>query len=290
MRRRKCVLLFGAGAVSFISARSLGQSASSPTTLLDAPLQLLGDWGPSSPRDVSAVLFRVREVCLAGTRLLSDRQPSSIRVENHHSGNPAIWLHDDGSTAAWIIVNIGARDWSKLAYQFGHELGHVMANSWDAKSVPRNPCQWLEEVIVEAFSLRGLAKLADSWEQAPVFPNDAPFANALRRYRRNALKGYEELASDVMGDAPPDRWFRKHRSSLENSGGPGARREAMVPIILRELEKDRRSVEDLGALNRWPGRSSVPIEQYVHLWETSCAEIGAAGRLPGCVRDLLGLT
>jgi hypothetical protein len=282
-------LFFGAGAASFAAARSFGQSAALSVTLHDAPLHVTGDWGQSSTGDVSAVLARVRRTCLVGTRVLSDRQPSRLRVENRRSGNPAIWLHNDGKTTAWIVLNVGAQDWSKLAYQFGHELGHVLANSWDANSKPGNPCQWLEEVLAEAFSLRGLGRLADSWEKSPVFPNDGPFGNAIRRYRRNALKKYEELAADQMKDSRPEGWFRHYRSALEGSGGLSGPGEAAVPIMLRELEEDMRSVEDLGALNRWPGRSTVPLEQYLRLWKKSCDEIGAVGRLPGRIRDLLGL-
>jgi hypothetical protein len=282
-------LLLGVGAASLTAARSFGQATISSATLRDAPLRVLGNWGQSSTGDVSAVLARARKACLAGTRLLSDRQPSRLKIENRRSGNPAIWLHDDEPTTAWIIVNVGAQDWSKLAYQFGHELGHVLANSWDAASRPANPCQWLEEVFVEAFSLRGLGELAGSWEKSPVFPNDAPFGNAIRRYRRNALRKYEELAADQMTDSRPDRWFRQFRPALEGSGGLSGPGEAAVPIMLRELEQDVRAVEDLGALNRWPGRSTVPLEQYLRLWKRSCDEIGAPGRLPGRVRDLLGL-
>jgi hypothetical protein len=248
-----------------------------------------GEWGQSSPRDAGAVASRMREACLAGARLLSDQQPSGLWIENHRSGNPAIWLRNDGSTTASIIVNVGPRDWSKLAYQFGHELGHVLANSWDAGSQPRNPCQWLEEALVEAFSLRGLGKLADSWERRPIFPNDAPFANALRQYRQSAIKRYEKIASDQMQDFQVDTWFRQQRSSLEANSGLGGPAEAAVTTMLRELETDTCSIEDMGALNRWPARSSVPIERYVRLWKKSCNEIGVAGRLPGRVHDLLGL-
>jgi hypothetical protein len=289
MTRRRFLLLFGVGASLLAAGGSRGQSSDSPRTLLDIPLQVLGDWGQSSLRDVAAVVSRVRATCLAGVRLLSDRQPVRLRVENRSSGNPAIWLHGADSTSAWIIVNVGAQDWSKLAYQFGHELGHVLANSWDANSKPSNPCQWLEETLVEAFSLRGMGRLADSWERRPIFPNDAAFANAIRQYRQNVVAGYEKTASDQMAGFRIDKWFRQYRSSLEGSGGSGGRSEAAVPAILRELEEDPRYVEDLAALNRWRQRSSVPLEQYLDLWKKSCDEIGATGRLPGRVRDLLGL-
>jgi hypothetical protein len=289
MRRREFVLEFAAGAASFATARSRARAGTAAATLLDVPLEVKGEWRQSSPRDVAAVVLRMRQACLGGARLLSDRQPSGLSIENHSSGNPAIWLHDDGSTTASIIVNVGPRDWSKLAYQFGHELGHVLANSWDANSKPRNPSQWLEEALVEAFSLRGLGKLADSWQRRPLFRNDAAFANALREYRESAFARYDKIASDQMRDLSVEAWFGKQRSALEGDGGLGGPAQAAVPTMLGELESDMRSVEDVGALNRWPARSAVPIEQYVRLWKKSCDEIGLAGRLPGRVHDLLGL-
>jgi hypothetical protein len=290
MKRRAVLLLLGTGAASLAMRKSLGQpDPSSLTTLLNAPLEVRGEWGKSPPRAVAAVVSRMREVCLAGIKLLSDQQPSGLRVENHTSGSPAIWLHNDASTIAWIIVNTGERDWSKLAYQFGHELGHVLANSWSADSQPRSPCQWLEEALTEAFSLRGLGKLADSWEQRPPFANDALFANAIRQYRNDALEKYEKTASTQMLDSRVGGWFREYRSSLEHNGGIAGAAQAAVTTMLRELETDSRGIEDMGALNRWVGRSSVPIEQYVQLWKKSCDEIGTAGLLPKRLVDLLGL-
>src|SRR5262245_37791984 len=289
MRRRAFLLLFGTGATSLAFKGLRAEPVARPATLLDAPLEMYGDWGKSPPRAAAAVISRMRQACLAGNKLLSDRQPSALRVEHRSSGSPAIWLHDDGSTTAWIVVTIGERDWCKLAYQFGHELGHVLANSWGPDSKPRRPCQWLEEALVEAFSLRGLEKLADSWAERPPFANDAPFANAIRQYRRSAIENYEKIAFDQFRDSRADAWFRQYRSLLEDDGGITGPAQAVVTTILRELDTDARSIEDLGALNRWVGRSSVPIEQYVRLWQKSCAEIGVAGRLPKRLVGLLGL-
>jgi hypothetical protein len=50
--------------------------------------------------------------------------------------------------------------------------------------------------------------------------------------------------------------------------------------ILAELDGDKAWVEDMGALNRWPRRTGVPVAKYISLWQQSCAELGAGGRLP----------
>ncbi len=259
-----------------------------PPSLLSAPLELSGNW-KSSPEDaVLRVLTRMREVSLDGVKLLSDRQPDKIRVDSHESGTPAIWLHDDHSRIAWIIVDIGTDDWSKLSYQFGHELGHVLCNSWNEKSQPHFPCQWLEETMVEAFSIRGLGRLAASWERNPPFPGDSAFGAAIRKYREDLLKKY---AGDGGQKTDPEigEWFRATRGALEKSALNGIEGPLLVRVV-GELESDVACVEDMGALNRWPARSSIPLDEYLKSWETSCSEIHAPGRLPGRLKSLLGLS
>ncbi|MDX8482043.1 hypothetical protein RFN28_26795 [Mesorhizobium sp. VK24D] len=258
------------------------------TTLLTAPIELAGDWGNMLPRSARLVVGRTRQACLDGVRLLSDRQPARLRVDQHTSGQPAIWLHRDGSNMAWVIVDIGERDWSKLAYQFGHELGHVLANSWQFDAKPAAPCQWLEEAMVEAFSLRGLGRLAKDWNQDPPFAGDNAFGDAIAEYRENIVKHYSALADNQGLTRDCARWFADHRSEIEIPGlNPFA--QAMCPTILAEYEQVPDCVEALGALNRWPGRSGIPASEYLQRWKESCAELRASAQLPLRLVELLGI-
>ena len=145
-----------------------------------------------SPPDAAfCVLSRMRDASLYNINFFSDRQPKMIRVESRAGGRPSIWLHDDDAGKAWIIVNIYPRAWCQLAYQFGHELGHVLCNSWDKMARPMAPCQWLEESLVEAFTIRGLGFLAKNWERDPPFDGDASFAASNRLYRDNLITQYK---------------------------------------------------------------------------------------------------
>lgn len=264
---------------------SVGPARTSPT-LLSAPIELAGDWGRMLPRSAQLVVERMRHACLNGIRLVSDRQPTRLRVDEHSSGPPAIWLHPDGSSMAWIIVDISERDWSKLAYQFGHELGHVLANSWQADARPAVPCQWLEEAMVEAFSLRGLGLLAKSWKEDPPFAGDNAFGDAIAEYRENIIKRYRALADSQGLTRDPAAWFAGHRSEIELPGlNPFA--QAMSLTILAGYEQAPDSIEALGALNRWPGRTGVPASQYFQRWKKSCAALGASPQLPLHLSELL---
>ncbi len=261
----------------------------SSSTLLTGPIELAGDWGDTLPRAAEQVVERMRLACFDGVRLVSDRQPTRLRVDQHTSGQPAIWLHPDGTSMAWIIVDIGERDWSKLAYQFGHELGHVLANSWQRDAKPAPPCQWLEEAMVEAFSLRGLGRLATGWKENPPFAGDNAFGDAIAEYRESIIRGYTALADGQGLTRDAAAWFADHRSEIEIPGlNPFA--QAMSRTILTEYEAAPDCVEALGALNRWPGRTGVPIAEYLKLWEASCAELQASPRLPVRLRELLRIT
>ena len=56
------------------------------------------------------VVERMRHACLDGVRLVSNRQPTRFRVDEHTAEFPQIWLHPDGGSMAWIVVDIGERD------------------------------------------------------------------------------------------------------------------------------------------------------------------------------------
>jgi hypothetical protein len=284
-------MLLQAGAFGLVlplwSGHPFAQIRNNAVTLLSTPIELIGNWGHMIPGAAAKIVERTRHACLDEVSLVSDRQPTGLRLDEHTSGNPAVWLHFDGSNTAWIIVDIGERDWSKLAYQFGHELGHVLANSWQSDAKPASPCQWLEESMVEAFSIRGLARLAESWKNNPPFPNDGGFGDAIADYRKNIIQRYSELAREQGSLGDFASWFKSHRGDIE-SGALSPFAQAASLTILAEYERAPGSIEALGALNRWPGRSLVPIEDYFRFWEASCAELSASPILPARLQELLG--
>ena len=142
--------------------------------------------------------------------------------------------------------------------------------------------------MVEAFSIRGLARLATSWTRNPPFKGDVAFAAKIRKYRQALIGKYRRVA-DRSDDAEIGAWFQRSRPLLESRD---RKREMQAPVILKLLELMRvdACVEDLSAVNRWASRSGVPLEDYLMLWEASCTEIHTSGRLPSMLKSLLQLT
>jgi hypothetical protein len=291
--KRRAFLNLCSGLVSLLGAAGSmqrGQAAVSTAgvNLLSAPLDVNGDWGDSPRAEAALVISQMREACLSGLRLLSEDQPDRLRVDNHASGPPHIWLHAENPMTAWFVVDIQTRAWSQLAYQCGHELGHVMCNSWMWKVQSPPPSRWLEECLVEAFSIRGIARLADAHEHDPPFTGDREYGRSLRNYHRYLIEKYR----DAAGPEPIQNiaaWFRASRAPLDEATGLSVGAGPAILQVLEEMEVDKGCVEDLGALNRWPARSGVPLEEYLRLWRASCAQIEAPGRLPSRLQEIFAL-
>ena len=82
MQRRALLGLIGS--VALAPARR-GAAAVVPegthrAALASAPIEVAGDWAGSLPHAALTVLVRMRQVCLDGVHLLSDRQPERLRV------------------------------------------------------------------------------------------------------------------------------------------------------------------------------------------------------------------
>lgn len=275
-------------AVRWLLSKATAAPPRRQPTLRNVPIEVGGDWGGASANDVRAVVARARETCLERVRLVSDRQPNRLLVEEQQSGRPHIWLHEDHPQTAWIVVDIAALHWSQLAYQFGHELGHVLCNSWVRDSKLEPPSRWLEEAMAEAFSIRGLGLLATSWQRRPPFPNNSGYAKSLQKYRDDLIAKYRSEEGDgPVGDVAA--WFHRNRPALDKANGVGRSEGQAIVAIADLLEDDPDCVSDMGAVNRWPERSAVPIERYLQLWQDSCAELNSPGVLPGRIRQVLGV-
>jgi hypothetical protein len=142
----------------------------------------------------------------------------------------------------------------------------------DAK--PGGPYQWLEEALVEAFSFRGLGRLADSWRPRPPFPNDNAYADAILEYRDRPLlagqAGHSEKAiaaragkccaqelrmaqigqtadgpqfADPLARSTRNRPRQKDKRPLSIGMGRLDQRELVLPKLLRTMS----SPDDSGA-------------------------------------------
>jgi hypothetical protein len=142
--------------------------------------------------------------------------------------------------------------------------------------------------MVEAFPIRGLGRRVESWKQNPPFPGDNAFGSAVADNRQNIIRQYSAIAEQQGLNRNAKAWFAEHRSEVDKPGlNPFAQAASLK--VLTEYERDPSCIEALGALNRWPGRTGVPIENYLRQWKASCAELEASPLLPNRLHEMLGV-
>jgi hypothetical protein len=262
--------------------------------LANVPLTVVGDWGAMDGQENALpVLSGMRAASLADVRLLSDRQPPGVAIQGdpNRPGLPLISIYKHTGGYAWIWLTVDGPLYARLAYQFGHELGHVLSNRWGGgePDLPKGPCQWLEEAMVEAFGLYGLHELAPAWADSPPRSYMAGYEDNIRQYLDGELLKYQQVTQQRKLGPDVSSWYRSLRTDLEVATAlPGAPQPFVIPIY--ELFRADPSLrEDLGALNRWPERSALPLVEYLTRWNQSCQELGTIGRLPDVLADQFNL-
>jgi hypothetical protein len=115
-----------------------------------------------------------------------------------------------------VVLNTRDTAWCQYAYQFAHELCHIISRH---ELLRNNQNNWFHEAICELASFFVLRRMADTWlTQAPVADGPA-WAGHLRSYEkerraeyRDKLQTGEKLEGKKLGG-----WLAKHENTLRDN-------------------------------------------------------------------------
>lgn len=216
-------------------------------------------WGDAGVEDLGKVLES------AGGALLAQVPGRSLPpIEVSRSRTGPITLFRRGP-AGEIRVRLDAegRQWAQFAFQFGHEMGHILCGNLEFE----NPNLWFEETLCEAASLYVLGRMADSWKTAPPYPNWKDYAGALGKYRRERMEKSRLPEATSLAE-----WFRTREPSLRRDPHQREVNLAMAQAILPLLEESPGRWESIGSLNAVRGDAGRSFRQYLGDWSRSAAE------------------
>ena len=86
--------------------------------------------------------------------------------------------HYRPSSSDPIFIQLTARDtyWSQFAYQFSHELCHILS---DYERLGEGPNGWFHEAICESASVFTLRRMAERWRTCPPYAGRTDYAESL---------------------------------------------------------------------------------------------------------------
>ncbi|MGB5600390.1 MAG: hypothetical protein WBM66_16840 [Thiothrix litoralis] len=216
------------------------------------------EWGNADIQDVQAVLNSVGVVISPYT---GGRRLDNIIVRNAPKG--PISLYQRGENGEYIVLlDIKGRYWSQLAYQYSHEVCHLLSN-YDLAPNNITQQQWFEESLCEAFSLFALKQMAVHWQENPPYPNWKAYSADLQRYVDGMLQEkHRHLAT------PVSEWYRQQKNVLERDPYAQDRRlnEKMATALLEIFEENPENWVAMNYLNLGEDTGTHSMEKYLADW------------------------
>jgi hypothetical protein len=220
-----------------------------------------GNWGSARPQDIQLVLGSVADMLVAH---FPQRASKRITVQPGGQG-PKVLFEKSSAGEYRVLLNVRDTRWDQFAYQFSHELCHILTNFEQRKvdgDVATRDHQWFEETVCEAVSLSSLARLASIWKDSPPYPGWNDYAPAFAQYAERLLSADHRR---LPADQSLTDWYRANREELARNPYLREKNEHLAVGILPLLESRPNTLGAIAYLNldAAPGQS---FSAYLEAW------------------------
>lgn len=223
-------------------------------------------WGDSQIADIRALLLSAAGQFVSGFRSL---WWPGIHV--FYTAENPITLHarrPDGRVA--IGLHTRDRLWCQFAFQFGHELVHLIAGhlpvqiKWESTD---SSVGWVEESIAEAGSLFVLRAMAKDWETHPPYQNWMDYRLKLREYAQERIDAPEHTLPE--GECFP-AWLVSNAARLRTNACERTLNTVVAKEILPVFEKTPSAWEAIAYLRT--GQDGPEVADHLRTWCSSCPQ------------------
>jgi hypothetical protein len=237
-----------------------GSAQESQPPKLDLRISSEG-WGEASPSDIEAVLRSA-----AGTLLPRfPGLPLPVLEVSHSTKNPITLFKRGPAGEIRVQLAVEGRLWARFAFQFAHELGHVLCG---VEEYP-NPNLWFEETLCETASLYALSRMAETWKTRAPYGNWSVYAPQLKKYRDERVETESEKIPE--GTSLKD-WFREKEPKLRADPHLRAANLTLAMALLPLFEEAPEHWGALRHLNGVRGDATRTFPRYLGDWSRSVPE------------------
>ena len=215
------------------------------------------DWGTGYPEDISAVLKSVAEIMFP----LGGKPPYSNIMVGRSENGPIV-LYKRGSKGQYLI-NLNSKDryWCQYAFQFSHEIGHILCGFKDGD--PSN--LWFEETLGEVASLYSLLRMEEKWKHSAPYPHWKAYAPEFTKYARERKRKYkDQIPSNLK------KWFHENQKVLAKHPVDRPRNAALAIQLLPRFENSSVGWTTCAYLNDQKNKEAKSFESYLYDWYRSC--------------------
>ena len=211
-------------------------------------------WGKAKPQDIKRLLNDAASHLL---RLLRTPFDGEIVVKPAPEGAQPDVLYR-ASHEKPFVIRLATRDylWSQFAFQFSHELCHVLS---DHERLAGNPNNWFHEAVCELGSLFVLRRMAEQWPTRPPYPHWADYAPSLMKYAQDRLSRPETQTPEGV---TLQAWLPSREEQLRQNPYQRSMNEVVAYALLPIFESEPTG---WNAIGRFPSSSSG-LADYLSDW------------------------
>jgi hypothetical protein len=217
------------------------------------------DWGVRST-NVEAVLKSASREFMGN---FPDQELDAIRVERKPDGAPVVLFERTLRGEYQVRLTAGKTHWAKYAFQFSHELCHILCR-YDRD---KHPNKWFEESICELASLFTLRRMAETWKSEPPYRNWKDYSSALDDYAQDRMDNAAEARSSSFVS-----WFESERESLESDAHQRLKNTVVAASLLELFESQPEHWAAVHYLNVSKGTEKQSFEMYLAAWRENAPE------------------
>jgi hypothetical protein len=222
-----------------------------------------GDWGGAQLSDIEAVARSAADSFAA----FDDDDVIAITLEpTANEDDPPMTLSSTGPGRSLVRLNVRGNLWARLAYQFGHEYCHVLADP-TTRTDRESRFAWIEEALCETGSLFALRSMAKEWAIDPPYPNWREYSSSLAAYEAEHVS--DPMRSLPLGAKFAD-WLSDRLPLLEVDPHRRDDNTIIAKEFLRVFETDRAAWRAVRRLHSLPHSSGAQLADFMADWARTC--------------------
>lgn len=178
-------------------------------------------------------------------------------------GGPIVYFQRGPDREFTVHLDTGETFWAQYAYQFSHELCHILCQ------YDRDPHgqKWFEESLCELASIDTLRRMGKSWKSSDLPQHLKDFAPHLTTYAADLVK------KGTLDDGETlSRWYQVHQKELLESATNRPLNTVVAVQLLPLFEEKPLRWRAVRYLNAATPTGLQTFEEYLRDWRGHCPD------------------
>ena len=173
-----------------------------------------------------------------------------------------IVLYERGKQGEFLVkLNTEKTYWCQYAFQFAHELGHIICGY---KKGDRSNL-WFEETICEVASLFVLRRMTKEWKKKPPYPNWKSYGPEFAKYAQMRMD-----KNPWPNELSLSQWYQDNEIKLVNEPTDRNRNVKLANKLLPYFEEDPKVWSAFIYLNIRKTQKTIKFSEFLQNWKEEC--------------------